>query len=465
MGIFGIFRQSDEERKNLVLNDSIAKTVVLLSTPVMFMLLAQSFVQVFDNWFVYNFSTLDNGAAVSYSNTALNIAINGGIGLSVAGTALIGRLVGAGDRELVRKYTVQFIFLMLSAAALISVFTMGFTPVYASWALPEIRSGVTTMMMFTPLVIPFQYYNTAYYAIKNANGKSEVQFFFTVMMLILKILGNAVFIAFLNLGVMGIVLSNFTSQAIISLIISRDIFGKKGLDIHFRGFRPNGAILKDFLKVGIPSVITNVTMQVGFLLINIESMKFGRDVLNTMNIANSITNLAYSTLNSFGTSITSMVSMNIGAKNYVRAKQIVVYVFKLITYLSIAVIVLMSLLAPWTSRLFIEADEADLLDKIITTQRITILGIHGFSAASVMCGVFVAFGQTKVPILIGGLRVVGFRYLFILLATRLFDTSYIIIPLATLFSNSASLLVAFALYRRINWDNPLEGIRFRKGHL
>ena len=184
-----------------------------------------------------------------------------------------------------------------------------------------------------------------------------------------------------------------------------------------------------------------------------------------MNIANSITNLAYSTLNSFGTSITSMVSMNIGAKNYVRAKQIVVYVFKLITYLSIAVIVLMSLFAPWTSRLFIEADEADLLDKIITTQRITILGIHGYSAASVMCGVFVAFGQTKVPILIGGLRVVGFRYLFILLATRLFDTSYIIIPLATLFSNSASLLVAFALYRRINWDNPLEGIRFRKGHL
>ena len=76
-----------------------------------------------------------------------------------------------------------------------------------------------------------------------------------------------------------------------------------------------------------------------------------------------------------------------------------------------------------------------------------------------------AFGQTKIPILIGGLRVVGFRYLFILLATRLFDTSYIIIPLATLFSNSASLLVAFALYRRINWDNPLEGIRFRKGHL
>ncbi|MBQ6867469.1 MAG: hypothetical protein IJO16_02220, partial [Clostridia bacterium] len=120
MGFLSIFKQSDEERKNLVLHGGIGKTAVLLSMPVMFMLLAQSLTQVFDNWFVYNFSTLTNGAAVSYSNTALNIAINGGIGLSVAGTAFIGRLIGAGDMEKVHKYTKQFIFLMVAAALIVS---------------------------------------------------------------------------------------------------------------------------------------------------------------------------------------------------------------------------------------------------------------------------------------------------------------------------------------------------------
>ena len=298
MSFLSVFKQSDEERKKLVLSGDIGKTAVLLSIPVMFMLLAQSFVQVFDNWFVYNFSTLNNGAAVSYSNTALNIAINGGIGLSVAGTALIGRLNGAGDMGKVFKYIKQFIFLMVSASALVSVFTMVFSPFYASLALPEIQDGVRLMMLLTPLVVPFQYYNTAYYAIKNASGKAEVQFVFTVLMLILKIIGNALFIAVLNMGVIGIVLSNFFAQAIISIIVSRDIFSSKGLNIHFKGFKPDLGIIKDFLKVGIPSVITNVTMSIGFLLINLESMKFGREVLNTMSVANSITNIAYSTLNS-----------------------------------------------------------------------------------------------------------------------------------------------------------------------
>lgn len=462
MGIFKIFRQSDEERKRLVLTDNISKTVILLSLPVMFMLLAQSFIQVFDNWFVYNFSTLNNGAAVAYSNTALNIAINGGIGLSVAGTALIGRLNGAGDMERVFKYTRQFIFLMVSASAIVSVFTMVFTPFYASLALPEIQDGVRMMMLLTPLVVPFQYYNTAYYAIKNASGKAEVQFFFTVFMLVLKLIGNALFIAVFKMGVMGIVLSNFLAQAMISVIISKDIFGKKGLNIGFKGFRPEKNILKDFLKVGIPSVITNVTMSIGFLLINLESMKFGREVLNTMSVANSITNLAYSTLNSFGTSITSMVSMNVGAMNFKRAKEIVIYVFKLVTWLSAIITVIMIILAPYTAKMFIEPDQISLLDKIVTTQRITIIGVHGFAVASIMCGVFVALGQTKIPIVIGGLRVIGFRYLFIVVATRLFHPTYLIIPLATLFSNSASLLVAFALYRRIDWSNPLAAFSFKK---
>ena len=463
MGFLSIFKQSDEERKNLVLHGGIGKTAILLSMPVMFMLLAQSLTQVFDNWFVYNFSTLTNGAAVSYSNTALNIAINGGIGLSVAGTAFIGRLIGAGDMEKVHKYTKQFIFLMVAAAAIVSVFTMIIAPFYASLALEEIRAGVRTIMLLTPLVVPFQYFNTAYYAIKNANGKSEVQFIFTLIMLVLKVIGNAIFIAVMQLGVMGIVLSNFFAQAVISLIVSRDIFGKNKMNISFKGFRPDKGILRDFLKVGIPSVVTNVTMQVGFLLINLESMKYGSDILNTNSIANSITNVAYSSLNAFGTAITSMVSMNVGAMNYKRAKDMVVYVFKLVTVLSIIVTVVMTIIAPVMSTLFVAEDQLELLDKVTVTQRITIFGILGFCCASIVCGVFVAVGKTKLPIIINGLRIVGFRYPIIIIANALFDANYLIIPISTLISNNLVLLVSFYLYfKKIDWNDPLGNPKLNK---
>ena len=282
-------------------------------------------------------------------------------------------------------------------------------------------------------------------------------------MLILKVIGNAIFIAVMQLGVMGIVLSNFFAQAVISLIVSRDIFGKSKMNISFKGFKPDKDILRDFLKVGIPSVVTNVTMQVGFLLINLESMKYGSEILNTNSIANSITNVAYSSLNAFGTAITSMVSMNVGALNYKRAKDMVVYVFKLVTVLSIIVTIVMTIIAPYMSTLFVEEDQIMLLDKVTVTQRITIFGILGFCCASIVCGVFVAVGKTKLPIIINGLRIVGFRYPIIIIANALFDANYLIIPISTLVSNNLVLLVSFYLYfKKIDWNDPLGNRKLTK---
>lgn len=461
MSFSNIFKQNDDEREKLVLTDNIFKTIVLLSLPVMFMLLVQSFIQIFDNWFVYNYSTLSHGAAMAYSNTALQIAINGGIGLSVAGTALIGRLNGAGDKDAATLHIKQFIFLMLATSLIVSAITAFGATFYASMAIEEIRSGVFTIMSLSAFGIPFQYFNTAYYAIKNASGKSEIPFAYTTLLLVLKVIFNAIFVAFMDLNITGIVLSNFFSQFIISVIISKDVFwGKNGMRVSFKKFKVDMQVIKNFLKVGIPSVVTNITMSVGFLLINIESMKFGREVLNAMNIGNSVTNLAYSTLNSFGTSITSIVSMNIGAKNYKRAKDCVISVFKLATVLSLIVTIIIIIISPFTARMF--TDVPIILDMVDKTQIITILGVHGFATASIMCGVFVALGQTKIPLLIGALRVIVLRYLFILVISRLFTTNYLVIPFATLFSNAGSLVVAWVLYSKIDWSNPLAEFSFKK---
>ena len=126
-------------------------------------------------------------------------------------------------------------------------------------------------------------------------------------------------------------------------------------------------------------------------------------------------------------------------------------------------VLLAGLIAPFMSTLFVEEDQLMLLDKVTVTQRITIFGILGFCCASIVCGVFVAVGKTKLPIIINGLRIVGFRYPIIIIANALFDANYLIIPISTLISNNLVLLVSFYLYfKKIDWNDPLGNKKLTK---
>ena len=74
------------------------------------------------------------------------------------------------------------------------------------------------------------------------------------------------------------------------------------------------------MTVGIPSVINNMAMSVGFWLINLEAMKFGTTLLNSINLGNNISSLMYNLTSCFGTTVTTAVSLNLGAGQNKRAK-------------------------------------------------------------------------------------------------------------------------------------------------
>jgi putative MATE family efflux protein len=86
----------------------------------------------------------------------------------------------------------------------------------------------------------------------------------------LNIVLDPIFIYPLGLGVAGAALATILSLAVSSalllywLMIKNDTY----LSIGFRGFKFNGKILKDILRVGIPSSIVQLSMSISMLLIN-----------------------------------------------------------------------------------------------------------------------------------------------------------------------------------------------------
>ena len=112
MKLMSFLRQSGEERTQRVLTGSVYGTMLFLAVPSFLMLISQALATTFDNWFILNYSDLSSSGAVSYGMQAFNVIYNAGIGLSVAGTAILSRFNGQGDWENSRHYTKQFIMLM-----------------------------------------------------------------------------------------------------------------------------------------------------------------------------------------------------------------------------------------------------------------------------------------------------------------------------------------------------------------
>ena len=466
MKLTSFLRQSGEERTQRILTGGVYGTMLFLAAPAFLMLISQALATTFDNWFILNYSDLASSGAVSYSMQAFNVIYNAGIGLSVAGTAILSRLNGQGDWKNSRHYTEQFMMMMFLLSLALGALTFAMSGFYANMALEELRPGVRLAMRLYAFSIPFAYFNNAYYALKNAVGKSEIPFVFTFLMVSAKVAGNAIFVAGLGLGVMGIGLATVFSHLTVSLAVSADVFFRtKGLRLHFKGFRFDKSAIRTLLTVGIPSVINNMAMSVGFWLINLESMKFGATLLNSINLGNNISSLMYNLTSCFGNTVTTAVSLNLGAGQNQRARasaKASVAMSMIGGCLGIAIIYLFG--GPIT-RLFTNANP-QVLEGALVTQRIAVLGAPTFGVCSVMCGVFIGFTRTKLPIAINLARVWLLRYIFIkAVESRFFleqvmqgifrynlEINYTIIPWATVFSNTATALFAYAVYRTLHWE-------------
>lgn len=451
MGLLGFLKQSGEERTQRVLNGNIYSTMLFLALPAFLMLVSQALATTFDNWFIYNYSDLTSGGVVSYSVQAFNIIYQGGIGLSVAGTAIISRFNGQNDWEGSRHYTKQFMVLLGSVSLGLGVLTVALSGFYATLALPELQSGISMAMKMYAVSIPFAYFNNGYYAIKNAMGKSEIPFVFTFLMVAIKVIANAIFVAGMGLGVFGIVLATICSHAFVSVIIFFDMFiRKKGMRLSFRGFRFESTAIHTLLAVGIPSVINNVAMGIGFWLINIEAMKYGNVVLNSINIGNNISNMMYNLSSCFGSCVTTAVSLNLGAHQNKRARDSAKAAIQMSVLGGIIGIVFVYLLGGPIVRMF--SPNPDIVSMAITAQNITILGAPTFGVCSVMCGVFIGFGRTKLTIIVNLARVWLFRYVFILGIGAVMATTFVVIPWATVFGNTASAVMGYFIYRTLQWN-------------
>jgi putative MATE family efflux protein len=449
---FNFLRQNTGERRELILNGPIAPTLILLSVPTLMMGLVQSIMPVMDGIFINNIVGTIGASAITYSLPIINMMIALAQGLSVAGTAMIGQMNGRGDYKGAKHVSTQIVVFGFLIGCIIAplLYLVAF-PV--SWKVgSEISRDVFLYLSLNSLVLPFLFLESIYNAIKNANGKPEATFIRMIIMLILKTIFNTLFIAIFHMGLIGTVISSLASNILICLWMFYELFIKKGDDrLILKGFRFDFNVLRRLIKIGIPSMLSSLMLNLGFFLINNETEKYGPIVLTGQGIAGNISSVCFNLPSSFGASVTTMVSMNVGAGQGDKARKSCITGCIISAITAAVLIAIVVPLSPYLTVLF--THEADVLDIANKSLHIYTYSVIGFGICMVQQGAFIGLGRTGIPLIVSILRIWLLRYLFILATQHVLG--FYSVFWGNLFSNYLAAIITTILITRIKWVSAI----------
>lgn len=434
------------------MHGSIVKTLLMLSTPTLMMSVIQSLMPLSDGLFINNAAGTLVASAVTYSEPVINMMTALAQGLSVAAMAIIGQANGQGDFTRVRH---------ISAQIVVFASLMGFciAPALALVALPisagvqaNISHNVMLYISLYSLVLPFSFLESIYNAIKNATGKPEATFVRMLIMLVLKIIFNFIFVYWLRMEVVGCVLASLCSNVLICVWMFYELFWVKGEDqLSVKGFRFDHPLIRQLIRVGIPAMLTSLMLNLGFFLINNETQKYGAVVLNGQGIANNITAVCFNLPAAFGSAVTTMVSLNIGAAQPGKAKRscLIGCIASAIT--AVAVI---GMIVPSSSHLTVLfTQRPEVLEIANRALHIYTYSVVGFGVCMAVQGAFIGLGKTRVPMVIGILRIWFLRYIFILATEH--TLQFYSVFWGNLFSNYVAAVISIILILRVKWISAL----------
>lgn len=440
--------QSTEARRDLILHGSITNTLIMLSIPTLMMTLVQSMIPLMDGLFLNNVTNTIIASSVNFAEPIIMMMTALSQGLGVAAMAIVGQYNGLGDFKNAKRISTQIVVTGVLFGIAMGP-TLYLVSILVSMNLHSgIKENVYQYLSLYSFVMPMTFLAALYNGIKNANGKPEATFIRSVILLLLKIVFNFVYVYFLHLEVVGSVLASFSTYTIVTAWMYYDLFIKEGDDrLSLKEFKFDSSILKELMIIGVPSMLTTFLSNLGFFLINSEVEKYGATVLNGQGIANNITAVCFNLPAAFGSAVTTMVSMNIGAKYADKAKKSCYTGMLLSAITAIILIAIVVPLTPHMTILFTRNPE----DLYVANGALPIfaLGVLGFGITMVAQGALIGLGRTRVPLIISILRIWFLRFIFIIVTTKYL--SYWSVFWGNLFSNTMAGVIAFIIITRIPW--------------
>lgn len=261
--------RSRGQAENRFLSGPILPPLVKFALPLMLSLLLQALYGGVDLAVVGRFSPTESVAAVATGSQVMQAATVVVTGLTMGVTVLLGKAIGAGDRETAGCVVAGQVRLFTLVAVVMTLVMVTFAPQAARFMnVPE--SAISETVRYVRICSGGMVFITAYNAISGifrGIGNSRSPFLFVSIACVVNIVLDLLFVGVFHLDASGAALATVIAQAV-SVVFSAGYMRRRPLPFQVTrdSFRRKGMVGR-ILKVGAPIALQDFLVNVSFLII------------------------------------------------------------------------------------------------------------------------------------------------------------------------------------------------------
>ena len=307
--------------------DNPSKALWSLAVPIMFGMGIQTLYNLVDMIFIGTLGGQSiTGIAFNMPLFFLVLGLTMGLGTGV--TASIARFIGQNNKKEADNSAEHAIFM----AVVISLFLSSLGLLFGERILSlfgaegEILSIGWEYLHVMCVGMPFMIFSGFFRSILAGEGDMKLPMMVAGLGTVLNIILDPIFIFDLEnygglgfgLGVAGAAMATVISQVIVFCVFIYMLFVKKHSYITFRlkDFSFSSDIIWDIVKVGLPASLSMVVMAIGQGVFNKILIHFSADTVAAYQVAGRIDMLVFLPIYSIAASLTTLVGMFFGAKEY-----------------------------------------------------------------------------------------------------------------------------------------------------
>ena len=347
-------------------------------------------------------------AALQISWPIVFFMISLGLGLGIAGIALVSQYTGAKNREMANRSAGQLLSLTLLLSILVAIvgFLITGVVVRSIGADAPVTIRATNYIRIIFLGMPFMFSFMSFTMVLRGYGDTITPMKIGLVAVGLNVILDPLLIfgiGFPPLGVRGAAIATVISRAIAAIPALYLLFsGRVGVHVRPGDLKPDGKVIKKILSIGIPASADHTANAFGFfvLMYIVARLNSSTIALAAYGIGDRIINMMFIVIDGLAFALTIIIGQNLGAGRIDRAMQAARKGIGLMFCLLLASSVLLYLLRRGLMGAF--TPDVETIDEGINFLRIVSLAIPFFGIFRGVGAIYEGSGHT-VPAMILGL--------------------------------------------------------------
>ncbi|MCI8453145.1 MAG: MATE family efflux transporter [Lachnospiraceae bacterium] len=392
----------------------IWKQLIAFAVPLLIGNLLQQLYNTVDSIVVGKFIGSGALAAVSSSNSLINLVIGMFLGIATGAGVMISQYYGARAEVKMQQAVHTSIALCIVGGILLTIVGVGFSPfILRLMGTPEevmVNSVIYFRIFFGGSLFNLTYNMAS--GILRAVGDSRRPLYYLCASSIINIILDIAFVVFGGMGVEGVAIATVISQCISmvlclrALAVSRDIYR-----LDFKKIALTRPMVKMILSQGLPAGFQHSIISLSNVIVQANINAYGAMAIAGFGSYLKIEGFAQLPMQSFCLAATTFTGQNIGAKEYGRVKRGVIENLIICFTYAGSICILLYLFIPTLMEIF--TDEREVIEYGVLTMHLIIPFYMMLPIHQVLMGTLRGAGKTFLAMIASVMNMCVLRMIYI----------------------------------------------------